>query len=101
MPVTIVRTTMETTLRAYGLENQFLARTSDGTITPEDGLAELDRIRQQPNRFPVFGSYASGFGGGLTLIICALAISHRPTGILLWRAAIQLSNSPNRRAMHE
>jgi len=26
----------------------------------------------------VLGSYASGFGGGLTLIICALAISHRP-----------------------
>ena len=25
----------------------------------------------------VVGSYAGGFGGGLTLIICALAISHR------------------------
>jgi uncharacterized membrane protein YjjP (DUF1212 family)/uncharacterized membrane protein YjjB (DUF3815 family) len=102
----------------------------------------------------VLGSYASGFGGGLTLIICALAISHRPntpptvslvipgfwllvpgslgfigvtqllgthstaiftatlismmsiavgvqTGLLLWRAAIQLTSSPNRRAMHD
>ena len=102
----------------------------------------------------VLGSYASGFGGGLTLIMCALAISHRPntpptvslvlpgfwllvpgslgfmgvtqllgthstavftatlismmsiavgvqTGLLLWRAAIQLTSSPNRRAMHD
>jgi uncharacterized membrane protein YjjP (DUF1212 family) len=102
----------------------------------------------------VLGSYASGFGGGLTLIICALAISHRPntpptvslvlpgfwllvpgslgfmgvtqllgthstavftatlismmsiavgvqTGLLLWRAAIQLTSSPNRRAFHD
>jgi uncharacterized membrane protein YjjP (DUF1212 family) len=102
----------------------------------------------------VLGSYASGFGGGLTLIIFALAISHRPntpptvslvlpgfwllvpgslgfmgvtqllgahstgvltatlismmsiavgvqTGLLLWRAAIQLTSSPNRRAMHD
>jgi uncharacterized membrane protein YjjP (DUF1212 family) len=102
----------------------------------------------------VLGSYASGFGGGLTLIVCALAISHRPntpptvslvipgfwllvpgslgfmgvtqllgthstaiftatlismmsiavgvqTGLLLWRAAIQLTSSPNRRAMHD
>jgi uncharacterized membrane protein YjjP (DUF1212 family)/uncharacterized membrane protein YjjB (DUF3815 family) len=102
----------------------------------------------------VLGSYASGFGGGLTLIIFALAISHRPntpptvslvlpgfwllvpgslgfmgvtqllgthstavftatlismmsiavgvqTGLLLWRAAIQVTSSPNRRAMHD
>ena len=102
----------------------------------------------------VLGSYASGFGGGLTLIVFALAISHRPntpptvslilpgfwllvpgslgfmgvteligthstgmftatlismmsiavgvqTGLLLWRAAIQLSSSPQRRAMHD
>lgn len=102
----------------------------------------------------VLGSYASGFGGGLTLILCALALSHRPntpptvalvlpgfwllvpgslgfmgvtqllgthstavftatlismmsiavgvqTGLLLWRAAIQLTSSPNRRAMHD
>jgi uncharacterized membrane protein YjjP (DUF1212 family) len=102
----------------------------------------------------VLGSYASGFGGGLTLIIFALAISHRPntpptmslvvpgfwllvpgslgfmgitqllgthstgvftatlismmsiavgvqTGLLLWRAAIQLTSSPNRRAIHD
>jgi hypothetical protein len=62
----------------------------------------------------VLGSYASGFGGGLTLILCALAISHRPntpptmsiavgvqTGLLLSRAAIQLTPSPNRRAMHD
>ncbi len=102
----------------------------------------------------VLGSYASGFGGGLTLILFALAISHRPntpptmslvvpgfwllvpgslgfmgitqllgthstgvftatlismmsiavgvqTGMLLWRAAIQLTDSPNRRAFHD
>jgi uncharacterized membrane protein YjjP (DUF1212 family) len=102
----------------------------------------------------VLGSYASGFGGGMALIIFALAISHRPntpptmslvvpgfwllvpgslgfmgvtqllgthstgvftatlismmsiavgvqTGLLLWRAAIQLTSSPNRRAMHD
>ena len=102
----------------------------------------------------VLGSYASGFGGGLTLILFALAISHRPntpptmslvvpgfwllvpgslgfmgvtqllgthstavftatlismmsiavgvqTGLLLWRAAIQLSSSPDRRAFHD
>jgi uncharacterized membrane protein YjjP (DUF1212 family)/uncharacterized membrane protein YjjB (DUF3815 family) len=102
----------------------------------------------------LLGSYASGFGGGLTLIVFALAISHRPntpptvslilpgfwllvpgslgfmgvteligthssgmftatlismmsiavgvqTGLLLWRAAIQLSSSPQRRAMHD
>jgi uncharacterized membrane protein YjjP (DUF1212 family) len=102
----------------------------------------------------VLGSYASGFGGGLTLILFALAVSHRPnppptvslvvpgfwllvpgslgfmgvtqllgthstavftatmismmsiavgvqTGLLLWRAAIQLTSSPNRRAMHD
>jgi uncharacterized membrane protein YjjP (DUF1212 family)/uncharacterized membrane protein YjjB (DUF3815 family) len=102
----------------------------------------------------VLGSYASGFGGGLTLIICALAISHRPntpptvslvlpgfwllvpgslgfmgvtqllgthstavftatlismmsiavgvqTGLLLWRAAIQVTSAPNRRAFHD
>jgi uncharacterized membrane protein YjjP (DUF1212 family) len=100
------------------------------------------------------GSYASGFGGGLALILFALAISHRPntpptmslvvpgfwllvpgslgfmgvtqllgthstavftatlismmsiavgvqTGLLLWRAAIQLTSSPNRRAFHD
>lgn len=102
----------------------------------------------------LLGSYASGFGGGLTLIICALAISHRPNtpptvslvlpgfwllvpgslgfmgvteligtqssaaltatlvsimsiafgvqaGLLLWRAAIQLTSAPDRAAMHE
>lgn len=102
----------------------------------------------------LLGSYASGFGGGLTLILFALAISHRPntpptvslvlpgfwllvpgslgfmgvtqllgthstavftatlismmsiavgvqTGLLLWRAAIQLTSSPNRRAIHD
>ena len=102
----------------------------------------------------LLGSYASGFGGGLTLIVFALAISHRPhtpptvslvlpgfwllvpgslgfmgvtqllgthstavftatliammsiavgvqTGLLLWRAAIQLSSAPNRRALHD
>jgi uncharacterized membrane protein YjjB (DUF3815 family) len=102
----------------------------------------------------VLGSYASGFGGGMALIIFALAISHRPntpptmslvvpgfwllvpgslgfmgvtqllgthstgvftatlismmsiavgvqTGLLLWRASIQLTSSPNRRAMHD
>jgi uncharacterized membrane protein YjjB (DUF3815 family) len=102
----------------------------------------------------VLGSYANGFGGGLTLIICALAISHRPgtpptvslvlpgfwllvpgslgfmgvtqllgthstavftatlismmsiavgvhTGLLLWRAAIQLTAAPHRRALHD
>jgi uncharacterized membrane protein YjjP (DUF1212 family) len=102
----------------------------------------------------VLGSYASGFGGGLTLILFALAVSHRPntpptmslvvpgfwllvpgslgfmgvtqlfgthdtavftatlismmsiavgvqTGLLLWRAAIQLTSSPNRRFMHD
>jgi uncharacterized membrane protein YjjP (DUF1212 family) len=100
------------------------------------------------------GSYASGFGGGLALILFALAISHRPstpptmslvvpgfwllvpgslgfmgvtqllgahsttvftatlismmsiavgvqTGLLVWRAAIQLTASPNRRAFHD
>jgi uncharacterized membrane protein YjjP (DUF1212 family) len=102
----------------------------------------------------LLGSYASGFGGGLVLIIFALAISHRPntpptvslilpgfwllvpgslgfmgvteligthstaifgatlismmsiavgvqTGLLLWRAGIQMSGSPHRRAMHD
>ncbi|WP_255397247.1 threonine/serine exporter ThrE family protein [Mycobacterium sp. ACS1612] len=102
----------------------------------------------------VLGSYASGFGGGLTLILFALAISHRPgtpptmslvvpgfwllvpgslgfmgvtqllgthstavftatlismmsiavgvqTGLLLWRAAIQLTPTPDRRALHD
>jgi uncharacterized membrane protein YjjP (DUF1212 family) len=102
----------------------------------------------------VLGSYASGFGGGLALILFALAISHRPntpptmslvlpgfwllvpgslgfmgvtqllgthstavftatlismmsiavgvqTGLLLWRAAIQLTSSPNRQAFHD
>jgi uncharacterized membrane protein YjjP (DUF1212 family) len=102
----------------------------------------------------VLGSYASGFGGGLALILFALAISHRPntpptmslvvpgfwllvpgslgfmgvtqllgthsstvftatlismmsiaigvqTGLLLWRAAIQLTDSPDRRAFHD
>jgi uncharacterized membrane protein YjjB (DUF3815 family) len=100
------------------------------------------------------GSYASGFGGGFTLILCALAISHRPntpptvslvlpgfwllvpgslgfmgvtqllgaqstavftatlismmsiavgvqTGLLLWRAAIQLTSTPHRRPFHD
>jgi uncharacterized membrane protein YjjP (DUF1212 family) len=102
----------------------------------------------------VLGSYASGFCGGLALILFALAISHRPntpptmslvvpgfwllvpgslgfmgitqllgtdstaavtgtlismmsiaigvqTGLLLWRAAIQLTDSPDRRAFHD
>jgi uncharacterized membrane protein YjjP (DUF1212 family) len=102
----------------------------------------------------VLGSYASGFGGGLALILFALAISHRPTtpptmslvvpgfwllvpgslgfmgitqllgthdtsvftatlismmsiavgvqtGLLLWRAAMQLTSSPTRRAFHD
>ena len=102
----------------------------------------------------LLGSYASGFGGGLTLILFALAISHRPntpptmslvvpgfwllvpgslgfmgitqllgthssavftatlismmsiaigvqTGLLLWRAAIQFTASPDRRAFHD
>jgi uncharacterized membrane protein YjjB (DUF3815 family) len=208
---------------------KLVARAPSGSMTPEEGMAELDRIRHQQRRFPVWvtilgyavqsaglalillavielstqhvvsgasrlvagfmqiaqfafgiliaaqlagiadtnmvttevnvgnavlGSCASGFGGGLTLIICALAISHRPntpptvslvipgfwllvpgslgfmgvtqllgthstaiftatlismmsiavgvqTGLLLWRAAIQLTSSPNRRAMHD
>jgi uncharacterized membrane protein YjjP (DUF1212 family) len=102
----------------------------------------------------LLGSYASGFGGGLTLIIFALAISQRPntpptmslvvpgfwllvpgslgfmgvtqllgthstavftatlismmsiavgvqTGLLLWRAVIQMSGNPDRRAFHD
>jgi uncharacterized membrane protein YjjP (DUF1212 family) len=102
----------------------------------------------------LLGSYASGFGGGLTLIVFALAISHRPTtpptmslvvpgfwllvpgslgfmgvtqllgahdtavftatlismmsiavgvqtGLLLWRAAVQLTSTPDRRFMHD
>jgi uncharacterized membrane protein YjjP (DUF1212 family) len=102
----------------------------------------------------LLGSYASGFGGGLALILFALAISHRPTtpptmslvvpgfwllvpgslgfmgitqllgthdtsvftatlismmsiavgvqtGLLLWRAAMQLTSSPTRRAFHD
>lgn len=102
----------------------------------------------------LFGSYASGFSGGLVLIVFALAVSHRPntpptvslilpgfwllvpgslgfmgitelfggqssgiftatlismmsiavgvqTGLLLWRAAIQMSGSPHRRALHD
>jgi uncharacterized membrane protein YjjP (DUF1212 family) len=102
----------------------------------------------------LLGSYASGFCGGLALILFALAISHRPntpptmslvvpgfwllvpgslgfmgitqllgtdstaavtgtlismmsiaigvqTGLLLWRAAIQLTDSPDRRAFHD
>ena len=102
----------------------------------------------------LLGSYASGFSGGLALILFALAISHRPntpptmslvvpgfwllvpgslgfmgitqllgtdstaavtgtlismmsiaigvqTGLLLWRAAIQLTASPDRRAFHD
>jgi hypothetical protein len=102
----------------------------------------------------LLGSYASGFGGGLTLIVFALAVSHRPntpptvslvlpgfwllvtgslgligvteligthssaiftatlismmsiavgvqTGLLLWRAAIQLTSAPHRRAFHD
>jgi len=111
------------------------------------------RMRRPMGGNAVLGSYASGFGGGLTLIMCALAISHRPntpptvspvpgfwllvpgslgfmgvtqllgthstavftatlipmmsiavgvqTGLLVWRAAIQLSSSPDRRAMHD
>jgi uncharacterized membrane protein YjjP (DUF1212 family) len=108
------------------------------------------RIRRPMGGKRRAGSYASGFGGGLTLIMCALAISHRPntlptvspgwllvpgslgfrgvtqllgthstavftatlipmmsiavgvqTGLLVWRAAIQLSSSPDRRAMHD
>lgn len=102
----------------------------------------------------LLGSYASGFGGGITLILFALLISHRPntpptmslvvpgfwmlvpgslgfmgvtqligthsttvftatlismmsiavgvqTGLLLWRAVIQLSDSPERRMLHD
>jgi uncharacterized membrane protein YjjB (DUF3815 family) len=102
----------------------------------------------------LLGSYASGFSGGLALILFALAISHRPntpptmslvvpgfwllvpgslgfmgitqllgtdstaavtgtlismmsiaigvqTGLLLWRAAIQLTATPDRRAFHD
>jgi uncharacterized membrane protein YjjB (DUF3815 family) len=102
----------------------------------------------------ILGSYASGFGGGLALILFALAISHRPTtpptmslvvpgfwllvpgslgfmgitqllgthstavftatlismmsiaigvqtGLLLWRAAVQLTASPDRSAFHD
>jgi uncharacterized membrane protein YjjB (DUF3815 family) len=102
----------------------------------------------------VLGSYASGFSGGLALIITALAISHRPgtpptvslvlpgfwllvpgslgfmgvtqllgsqntavfaatlismmsiavgvqAGILLWRAAIHLTDTPHRQALHD
>ncbi|BBX02654.1 hypothetical protein BST36_10705 [Mycolicibacterium moriokaense] len=102
----------------------------------------------------LLGSYASGFGGGLTLILFALAISHRPntpptvslvlpgfwllvpgslgfmgmtqllgthstamftatlismmsiavgvqSGLVLWRAAIQLTGNPRRRALHD
>jgi uncharacterized membrane protein YjjP (DUF1212 family) len=102
----------------------------------------------------VLGSYASGFGGGLALILFALAISHRPntpptmslvvpgfwllvpgslgfmgitqllgthstavftatlismmsiaigvqTGLLLWRAAVQLTASPDQSAFHD
>jgi len=102
----------------------------------------------------LLGSYASGFGGGVTLILFALAISHREgtpptvslvlpgfwllvpgslgfmgvtqligthstavlmatlismmsiavgvqTGLLLWRAAIQLTDTPGRRALHD
>lgn len=176
---------------------KLVARAPTGTISPQDGMAELGRIRNLDRRFPVWiavvgyavestglalilqptpwslvgaatlgpyagqwignallGSYASGFGGGLTLILFALAISHRPntpptmslvlpgfwllapgslgfmgvtqllgthstavftatlismmsiavgvqTGLLLWRAAIQLSDAPNRRAFHD
>lgn len=107
-PVTMVREVMAATSRAYGIETQLLAlpnyvqvgsatgeslyianpdvnlrydqsfplarlvaQAPAGSVSPEDGLAELQRIRQQPRRFPV------------------------------WRAAIQLTASPDRRAFHD
>src|SRR5689334_18823784 len=33
---------------------KLVARAPTGTISPKDGLAELDRIRKQPRRFPVW-----------------------------------------------
>jgi uncharacterized membrane protein (DUF485 family) len=168
------------------------ARAPSGTIDPDEGTTELERIRNQQRRFPVWvtilgyavqstgltlipqptpwspvgaatlglmvgvlvyglgavlyfgpatsflpwmllmlltayagqwvgtavlGSYASGFGGGLTLIMFALAISrrcdHRHADLddvdrrrrahraAAMAAAIQLTSLPNRRAMHD
>jgi uncharacterized membrane protein YjjP (DUF1212 family) len=43
-------------------------------------ITDTNLVTTEINRLgnAVLGSYASGFGGGLTLIICALAISHLP-----------------------
>src|SRR3981189_3083825 len=38
---------------------KLVARAPSGSVTPEEGMAELDRIRHQQRRFPVGGT---GFG---------------------------------------
>src|SRR5690242_141621 len=66
-PVNMVRGVMAETSRAYGLDHQFLAlpnqsfplaqlvaRAPTGTISPADGIAHLNRIRNQRSRFPAW-----------------------------------------------
>jgi uncharacterized membrane protein YjjP (DUF1212 family) len=58
---------------------QLVAQARTCEISPEEGIAELDRIHKQQRRFPLWIAVL-GYAvqsTGLTLIICALAISHR------------------------
>jgi uncharacterized membrane protein YjjP (DUF1212 family) len=89
---------------------KLVARAPSGTIDPGEGMSELERIRNQQRRFPVWVTVL-GYAvqsTGLALILQPTAwslvgatILGLMVGVLLWRAAIQLTSSPDRRAMHD
>lgn len=116
-PVTMVRDTMVTASRAYGLDNQYLAlpnyvqvgnsdsgrfhiahpdrdlrfdqsfalaaligKAQTAEVTPEDGIAELDRIWRTPVRYPV---WVGVIGYALQSAGLALILQPAPLTLLL------------------
>jgi uncharacterized membrane protein YjjP (DUF1212 family) len=72
---------------------QLVARAPTGEVSPEAGMAELDRIHKQRRRFPLW--------------ITMLGYAVQSTGLALilqpapWSLAIQLTLAPDRRALHD
>jgi hypothetical protein len=99
-PVTMVGETMAATSRAYGLENQILALPNYVQVGSPAGdglyIANPDFDLRYDQSFPARQVGGAGTVGhdrpGFWLLV---------PGSPLWRAAIQLTSAPNRRAMHD
>jgi hypothetical protein len=110
-PVTMVRGVMERTSRAYGHDHQFLALPNYVQVGSPTGegmyIANPDFAVRFDQSFPLARLVARAPTGTVSPQITATLISMMSiavgvqTGPLLWRAAIQMTSSPNRPAFHD